>query len=264
MTADIAQLAAADKSALRSHFGTAAASYDRFAAIQQVTANHLMQLVPVPSESKSGRVLLDLGCGTGSTLHKLYKDYDGHCIGLDLAHRMLKNVQRYEQGISSLLQADMQQLPVGTDIIDLLVSNAACQWTAPKPVVNEIARVLKPGACAVLSMFVKGSLAELTQSPYLHERIRELPSEQDWFDAIASAGLALQHQEVIVHSQRFDGKKALFDSIRGVGASISPIRHRYLGKEGYKSIFNGTQNELSWRTLYLVLRADNKAAPTAP
>ncbi|MBT5031586.1 MAG: methyltransferase domain-containing protein [Proteobacteria bacterium] len=259
MITDTAQRVVSDKNALRSHFGTAAARYNRFSAIQQVTANHLIQLVPVPAsaESKAGsRVLLDLGCGTGSTMQKLYRDYDGHCIGLDLAHRMLQSVPRYEQGPCSLLQADMQQLPVGTDIIDLLVSNAACQWTAPIPVVNEIARVLKPGAYAVLSMFVAGSLAELTQSPTLYERIRELPSEQDWFEAIAAAGLELQHQEVIVHSQQFDDKKALFDSIRGVGASISPIRHRYLGKKGYKSIFNGIQNELSWRTLYLVLRAD--------
>ena len=241
-----------DAEAIRAHFGAAAKHYDAFSSIQQITANHLTELIPYTTANIKNGILLDLGCGTGSTVQNFYREYQGHCIGLDLTYRMLKNAH----GLSSALQADMQQLPIRAQSIDLLISNSSCQWVAPKLVIAEIQRVLKPGGYAFISLFVDGSLPELKQNLSLQHRMQKLPPESLWSKIIRETDLFLEHEEQKLHLQEFVTSKALFDSIRGVGASISPERHKYLGKKAYKAMLSdeGNEKKLSWRTLYLVLK----------
>jgi malonyl-CoA O-methyltransferase len=241
-----------DSNAIRTHFGAAARHYDGFSSIQQLTANRLVELIADGVKSNRNGVLLDLGCGTGATLGSYYPTYGGYCVGLDLTYRMLKKAGC----LSSALQANMQQLPIRNQSIDLLISNSACQWVTPALVVSEIQRVLKPGSYAFLSLFVDGSLPELKKNRVLQRRVQKLPSEKQWLNVIQESDLSLARKELLVHVQKFDTHKKLFNSIRGVGASISPEGHKYMGKEAYKSLFSDGANErqLSWRTLYLVLK----------
>jgi malonyl-CoA O-methyltransferase len=241
-----------DADAIRIHFGAAAKHYDAFSSIQQLTANNLVELIPQSATSVRNGLLLDLGCGTGSTLESYYPKYSGYCIGLDLTHRMLKKAG----SLRSVLQADMQQLPIKSQSIDLLISNSACQWVASALVIPEIQRVLKPGGHAFVSLFVSGSLPELKQNQVLQHRVQDLASEEAWLTVIKNSDLSLERKELELHLQEFDTRKELFNSIRGVGASISPDRYKYLGKEAYKTLLsdNAKQNQLSWRTLYLVLK----------
>jgi malonyl-CoA O-methyltransferase len=248
--------------AIRAHFGAAAKHYDAFSSIQQLTANNLVALIPHSVRSNREGVLLDLGCGTGSTLESYYPKYEGHCIGLDLTHRMLKKAC----GLSSALQADMQQLPLRNQSIDLLISNSACQWVAPALVISEIQRVLKPGSFVFLSLFVDGSLPELKQNRALQHRVQDLPSEKQWLNVIKNSDLSLERKELEMHVQEFDSRKRLFNSIRGVGASISPDGYKYMGKQAYKTLLSGDVNErqLSWQTLYLVLKSASDLTDSAP
>ena len=95
-------------------------------------------------------VALDAACGTGR--HSTYLGALGHqVIGVDATPEML-DVARAKLPTAEFHQADLRELPLADDSVDVVVCGiAASHFPELAPVLSEFARVLRPGGQLVLS-----------------------------------------------------------------------------------------------------------------
>jgi demethylmenaquinone methyltransferase/2-methoxy-6-polyprenyl-1,4-benzoquinol methylase len=92
-------------------------------------------------------MVVDLGCGTGDLARSLRRGGNG-AVGIDLSFGMLSAARA---GGAPLVQADAVALPFRSAAMDAAVSGFAVRNFADLPaVLNELARVLRPGATLAL------------------------------------------------------------------------------------------------------------------
>lgn len=197
-------------------FGTAVTSYTQHARLQRHAAHQLLALLP---EYQS--LLVDLG--TGPLWYKaLLQQRCRQLLALDLSWPML--AQAKAQGVDAV-QADASQLPFQHGSLDGLYSSLMLQW-CPKPelVLQQVAQALKPGAVAVLSTLLQGTLAELEHAwagldPYRHTN-EFLPLA--YFSALQpgfrDSGIELELVAELVQLP-YPDVRALARELKGLGAN---------------------------------------------
>ena len=124
---------------------------------RQAEANHFWYhgfrsyLLPVFAHAAAGRSrvrALDVGCGTGYNLGLLARH--GSVVGLDLNERGLMLAREIGH---PLVRAHTERLPFDDATFDLVTSFDMMQCIpTDREAVREMARVLKPGGMAVISM----------------------------------------------------------------------------------------------------------------
>lgn len=140
------------------HFGRANESYEHAARLQRLVAAKALALT-TPTDG----VLLDVGTGPG-WFHAELKQQCSELMALDLSYAMLQKAMVRQQA-SLVFQADAQSLPLQSNSIDRVFSSLMLQWCEePQRVLQEIYRVLKPGATAMLSTLLDGTLLEFKQA----------------------------------------------------------------------------------------------------
>ncbi len=104
------------------------------------------------AELREGETVLDLGSGGGIDVILSAKRVGptGLAYGLDMTDEMLALARRNaaEAGISNVhfLRGVIEQIPLPSDSVDVVISNCVINLSVDKPaVLTEIARVLKPG-----------------------------------------------------------------------------------------------------------------------
>jgi ArsR family transcriptional regulator len=108
---------------------------------------------------------LDVGTGTGRILATLAPSV-GRGIGVDLSREMLAmarvNLERAGLRNCELRQADMHQLPLASDSVDLVTFHQALHYGAtPGAAIAEASRVLRPGGLLVVADFAAHDLDHL-------------------------------------------------------------------------------------------------------
>ncbi|MFZ5916491.1 MAG: class I SAM-dependent methyltransferase [Chloroflexota bacterium] len=107
----------------------------------------------------SGGRVLDVGTGPGFVAIEVARLLQGtgcQVVGLDLSAAMLVVAAENgaQQGLSDLLtwrEGDARAMPFDDDEFDAVVSSGSLHhWEDPQAVVNEIARVLKPGGHCII------------------------------------------------------------------------------------------------------------------
>ncbi len=95
---------------------------------------------------------VDLGCGPGYLVIEMARRSPGlHLTGIDLSQEMLTaaGINAWEAGVGERVAfelGDAQKIPCPDGSLDLVVSTLSLHhWSDPVAVLNEIARVLKPG-----------------------------------------------------------------------------------------------------------------------
>ncbi len=105
-------------------------------------------------EARSGPTgeAVDLGCGPGYLVIEMARRLPGLQItGLDLSQEMLTaaGINAWEAGVGDRVAfklGDAQKIPCADGSLDLVVSTLSLHhWSDPAAVLDEIARVLKPG-----------------------------------------------------------------------------------------------------------------------
>jgi Methylase involved in ubiquinone/menaquinone biosynthesis len=117
---------------------------------------------------KPGDVVIDLGSGAGNDcfIARSQTGESGKVIGIDFTEAMIAkaraNAEKLGYNNVEFRQGDIEQMPVGAGIADVVVSNCVLNLVPNKRnVVNEIFRVLKTnGHFSISDIVLKGELPE--------------------------------------------------------------------------------------------------------
>ncbi len=146
-------------------FDKAAAKYDSVTALQRDVGDRLLsRLGHVKFEPK---LLVDVGAGTGVPTGKLIQKYpQTQVMAFDIANGMLQvNRDRNNSGLTGCSVADMHNMPIKSDCVDMIFSNLAMQWSNDLPVVlDEYQRIMRNGGLLHFATFGPSTLLELKQS----------------------------------------------------------------------------------------------------
>ncbi|MFQ5988604.1 MAG: methyltransferase domain-containing protein [Candidatus Methylomirabilales bacterium] len=119
-----------------------------------------------------GEVVVDLGCGAGMDVFLAANEVgrSGRVVGIDMTPPMLQrariNAASSDYTHVEWLQADIERLPLGSGVADVVMSNCVINLAPDKAAVyREIYRVLKPGGrFAVADIVLEGPRALISQA----------------------------------------------------------------------------------------------------
>jgi arsenite methyltransferase len=104
----------------------------------------ILELLAPVNNSK----VLDAGCGTGASM-AILKNQGIDCVfGLDLDNGLLKEARGAGQSVA---RGDLAQLPLADTTCDLVLCECVWNLTDKKRVLNEFARILKPGGMLAMT-----------------------------------------------------------------------------------------------------------------
>lgn len=105
-----------------------------------------------------GEVCVDLGSGRGNDVIKMAEEVgeSGFVYGIDISEGMIAkaeaNLAKFEVSNAKILKAELEHLPLATDMVDCIISNCTINHATNKMSVwNEVYRILKPGGRFVVS-----------------------------------------------------------------------------------------------------------------
>lgn len=159
------------------------------------TALDLMELT-------GAETILDVACGTGELERKILERFPRQNIeGIDLSEEMLRQARKKLSNFSHLnwVCADSRHLPFSDNRFDIVISCSAFHYMRePQKVLNEAARVLKPGGKLIIIDwcydFLFGKMYHRFRRLFFpsHYRVYRLAELQDM---MREAGLTPTHSE---------------------------------------------------------------------
>ena len=228
----------------RSGFERAAQSYDAAAVLQREVGDRLLERLDLVRMTPQR--VVDLGCGTGKITEQLLKRYKkAQIIGLDLALSMVE-MTRKQGGFlrkPAGVCADVAQLPLKPDSVDMMVSNLMLQWCNDLPAVfTGLAQALRPEGLLMFSTFGPDTLQELRGSwgqvdGYTHTS--QFVDMHDVGDALLQAGFRDPVVDMEVITLTYDEVKGLLRDLKSIGANNATVgRNRGLtGKDRMRSFY---------------------------
>ncbi|RJP34915.1 MAG: methyltransferase domain-containing protein [Phycisphaerales bacterium] len=150
------------------------------------------------SDVREGQTVVDLGSGAGIDILLAGRKVgpSGHVIGIDMTNAMIERARRNVAAAGmthvEVRKGTIEQLPVESGTVDWVISNCVINLSPEKPrVFAEIARVLRPGGCMMVSDLVARDLpAAVRDSPELYcSCIAGAIPEEDYLDGLRAAGL---------------------------------------------------------------------------
>lgn len=128
-----------------------AAAFNRIARWPQMRLLRQVVIRRATAMVRTGEAV-DLGCGPGYLAIELARAAPAvHVTGVDLSNEMVAEAERIaaQAGLSSQVafrKGDVQRIPFPDASLDLVVSTLSLHhWSDPMPVLDEVARVLRPG-----------------------------------------------------------------------------------------------------------------------
>ncbi|UAB69303.1 malonyl-ACP O-methyltransferase BioC [Vibrio sp. SCSIO 43132] len=209
-----------DKRAISESFGRAAATYDQHAAFQRQVGHLLLDKMP---EDLTGKIILDLGCGTGY-FSEILATRGAKVVAADLSEAMLSATEHRCVGLNVHCEnVDADSLPFSDDSFDFVFSSLALQWCDDLSVpLREIQRVVKPGGKAWFSTLLDGSLIELKNAwskVDAYQHVNAFLSSKQVKLALAQAGCSTHHIDSFPITLRYNSALELMRDLKGIGAN---------------------------------------------
>lgn len=116
----------------------------------------------------TGDYCVDLGSGRGNDVIRLAEEVgeQGYVYGIDISEGMIAkakaNLDKFEVTNAEIIMADLENLPIEADKINVIISNCTINHATNKQAVwNEVFRILKPGGRFVISdIYATSPIAE--------------------------------------------------------------------------------------------------------
>lgn len=183
---------------------------------------------------KEGEVVLDLGSGAGFDcfLAASKVGSNGKVIGVDMTPEMIEkakeNAKKNGAKNVEFRLGEIENLPVGDNSVDVVISNCVINLSADKPrVFQEVYRVLKPGGRIAIS--------DIALKKELPKKIQE--SIEAYVACIGGAILIDEYKKIVEAS----GLKELKITIKKSYACIDPNTNDPVGR----AILNGLDKDES-------------------
>ncbi|NOT69514.1 MAG: malonyl-ACP O-methyltransferase BioC [Methylophilaceae bacterium] len=241
-----------DKARVRASFDRAASTYDAAAVLQAEVRSRMMSRLELVKLAP--KVILDAGCGTGHASVELMKRFAAsRVISLDLAWGMLQQTKASQHWLKrtlglmpqSLLCADIENLPLQSDSVDVIWSNLAVQWCNDlDQVFTETERVLQPGGLLMFSTFGPDTLKELRQAASAdpnHVHVSRFIDMHDIGDALVRAGYSAPVLDVEHFVLTYDDVLGVMRDLKAIGAH-NAAAGRNKGLQGKGFLTKLTQN----------------------
>lgn len=243
---------AIDKRQVRLSFERAAAGYDAAAVMQHEVCRRLGERLECMKLDPG--LILDAGCGTGYGSEQLLRRYPrAGLVALDMAHAMLRAAskrlpaqRRWAPWLSprrvNYLCADMEQLPVAENSVDLVWSNLALQWSNDLDTVfGGMRRVLRPDGLLMFTTFGPDTLKELRQvfsqlDGYPH--VSRFIDMHDVGDALMRGGFVNPVMEMETLTLTYDVMLDLMRDLKAIGAhnAAAGRRRGLMGKTEWQRL----------------------------
>lgn len=105
-----------------------------------------------------GEICVDLGSGRGNDVIRMAEAVGekGHAYGIDISEGMVAkarmNITKFEVENATILQAELEKLPLSKESVDVVISNCTINHSQNKPKVwSEVFRILKEEGRFVVS-----------------------------------------------------------------------------------------------------------------
>lgn len=215
-----------DKARVRASFDRAAETYDAAAVLQKLVRDEMFDRLGLIKVSPS--IILDAGCGTGHGSFQLQKRFrSAQVFSLDLALRMLQKTYAQQTWLSKtfgrkrLICADIENLPIADDSMDVVWSNLALQWCNDLDrSFTEISRILKPNSLLIFSTFGPDTLKELrAASCNDNTHVSRFIDMHDIGDALTRNGFSAPVLDVERYTLTYDNVKAVMQDLKSIGAN---------------------------------------------
>lgn len=218
-----------DKRKVRRSFSRAAPHYDATAVLQQEMGRRMLERLDFIKLEP--RVILDIGCGTGIATEALMKRYPkAQVVALDIALPMLERARRRGRWLRRprCLCADLDDLPLADQSVDLVFSNASLQWSdQPARAFADVARVLTPGGLFIFTSFGPDTLKELRAAWAAvdgQEHVHGFIDMHDYGDMLMAAGLADPVMDAERMTLTYVDAMQLMREIKMIGAGNASTR----------------------------------------
>lgn len=213
-----------DKSAVKKSFNRCAGQYDDCAVLQEEVLSRLLERLDYIKAQPE--LIVDLGCGTGSAIQPLKKRYKkAQLVALDMADEMLLQ-SRKKYGLFDrkwLVNADMERLPLKDDVVDLLFSSLALQWSNDLfEGFKEFKRVGRQGGLLMFTTFGVNTLNELRESwsqVDTSPRVHQFMDMHDIGDMMLAAGLSQPVMDMEEITLQYSNFKDLLSDLKSIGAT---------------------------------------------
>ncbi len=234
-----------DKARVRAAFDRAANSYDAAAVLQKLVRDEMFDRLDLIKVAP--KTILDLGCGTGHGSFSLQKRFkSAQVFSLDMAFAMLERTYAQQPllkkafGRKKLICADIENLPVAEDQIDLVWSNLALQWCNDlDKSFASIRAALKPNSLFIFSTFGPDTLKELrAASNNGNTHVSRFIDMHDIGDALTRNGFNAPVLDVERYTLTYDDVRGVMVDLKSIGANnATQGRGRGLsGKAFFKSL----------------------------
>lgn len=120
------------------------------------------------AKAQVGEICVDLGSGRGNDVIRLAEEVgeNGFIYGIDISEGMISkaiaNLEKFEVANAEILKAELENLPLENDSVNLVISNCTINHAADKQAVwNEVYRILKTaGRFVVSDIYATSPIAE--------------------------------------------------------------------------------------------------------
>ncbi len=242
-----------DRRQVQRNFARAANSYDEAAFLQREISTRLLERLDYVRLSPTR--IIDLGCGTGTSLNALQQRYpQAALLGIDFSAAMLRVARAQGSRLRwllpflrssrpALLTADAAALPCRSQSAALVWSNLMLPWIDdPQSVFREVHRVLETGGLLMFSTVGPDTLKELRSSfsdGQIHtQRFIDM---HDYGDMLVDCGFADPVMDAEMLTLTYPDFDALLADLRRSGSGCV-MQQRQRGLTGKHCWANVRQN----------------------
>ena len=215
----------------RKSFNRAALTYDSCSDLQDRISDNLIHRLN--SIELNPINILDLGCGTGRNGIKLRRKYEmSEIINYDFSENMLREARQKQQLISSkkdkispysYICADIEEIPIEENSLDLVWSSSTIQWCNKlDSVFDQVKKILRPGGLFIFSTFGPNTLNELreiTENLSKEKKTNIFIGIDSISDSLMYSGFSPPILDVENFKVTYKDVRKLFFDIKGIGAT---------------------------------------------